>query len=232
MVECSLALWDGNSARAGAARRYLAGRGLQEDILKEYWIGYNPRDREIAGLWVPRGIVIPNFCGSRNIMFGLNVRRPKEDVLASKSKYVFVAGGKRAPFGIDDILDKRAVFVLEGEFDTMLVQQALWSMGTRAAGVGAFTMGSAGDRDIYPWIVSHLAYRERFLLSFDIDAPGQDAASFWQGQTKKARLYKPPESYCKREACKLGHKDISDYWQHAGGGALWEWLEQGLKQHP
>lgn len=120
---------------AQGARDYLmTDRGLDEDTIKRFCLGYNPRDlfddpakwgQDAQRVWCPRGIVIPHA------LF-VNVRRPLPgDALAARigavkdlkeTKFAGVRGGRRGLFGT--ITGKPVVVLAEGEFDTMLAHQA------------------------------------------------------------------------------------------------------------
>lgn len=140
LADCEGNLWDGRSKESAQVRAYLAARGLQETILQDFFVGYNPVERRIANvkLWVPAGIVIPTWHAATNTLYGLNVRLSKEARADWKSKtgndakYLLASGSKRAPLGLENIRGKKAAFVLEGEFDFMLTWQTLRALGQRA----------------------------------------------------------------------------------------------------
>jgi hypothetical protein len=237
LAECEGLLWDKHNSTSAAVRRYLAERGLSESTLQAHYIGYNPTERRIPRLdfWMPCGITIPlwhepnsDIAGDNGILYGVNVRLSKEARATWKAqtgrdaKYLLAKGSKRAPLGLDTIRGKTHAFVLEGEFDAMLTWQVIQALGSKAAHVGAFTMGSASSRDIESWLLlrPELLDPARYIIATDSDGPGREAAHYWLERTKRARLWLPP-SPC---------KDVTELWQkHGYEGVRW-WLLSGLEK--
>ena len=231
VADCESILWDRRSEASAQVRTYLAGRGLQEAILQDFHIGYNPTERRVSAvkLWVPAGITIPTWHASTNTLYGLNVRLTAEARAAwkaktdSDAKYLLASGSKRAPLGLESISGKKCAFVLEGEFDAMLTLQTLRVLGQRTAHIGAFTMGSASSQDVDRWLVLHPEFLDpaRYLIATDCDDAGQKAARRWlEIAPGRARLWPPPRP------C----KDVTELWQkHGYEGVRW-WILEGLKR--
>jgi DNA primase len=161
---------------AGAnARRYLHQRGLNDDTLQRYRLGYLASDRteapEAWGLpphagkvWLPHGILIPHLI--KKDLWGANIRRYR-----ATPKYLKVRGSRVCLFGADSVRDAELGLLCEGEFDCMLLNQELGDA------LGAATFGSAANpADLRQW-GAHLARLSLILLAYDNDQAGDIAAS-------------------------------------------------------
>ncbi|MGA7731120.1 MAG: CHC2 zinc finger domain-containing protein [Chloroflexia bacterium] len=218
-------LWDKHNELSAKVRAYLAGRGLTEDTLQTHYIGYNMFERKLdkVGLWLPPGITIPLWNERLNTLYGVNVRLTRDAMTSYGQKYMKARGSKCAPLGLESIAGKSQVFVLEGEFDTILTLQTLRALGEKARYAGAFTMGSASSHELESWLLHYpqLLHPRRYLIATDGDQAGQDAARCWLEKTKRARLWRPP-SPC---------KDVTELWQkHGYDGVRW-WLMAGLQKY-
>jgi hypothetical protein len=236
VIDSECELWSKDSPIGTKARAYLQRRGLEDAVLLEHYVGCNTTERHLTvdGLegkvWVPAGITIPLFHASTNTLYGINVRLSGEARTQWKAatgrdtKYLLGSGSKRAPLGLDSIEGKSHAFVLEGEFDMMLILQALQTMGEEAAHVGAITMGSATSQDVDKWLLLHpaLLSPRRFLIATDGDGPGQQAAQRWLQITPgRARLWPPP----------IPFKDVTELWQKHGYEGVRSWISLGLERH-
>ena len=209
MAACEGALW---AVEGQQARDWLHRRGLSDDTLRHWRIGYWPGDshewREIAGLRVPCGIVIP--CEVGGAIWYLKTRRATGD-----PKYIQAKGSRPALFGADTLRGRpgRSIAVLcEGEFDAML----LWQEAQDLAGVA--TLGSATARlDVSAW-GAYLLPLARLLIAYDTDEAGSEGAHTMGSLTARARLITVP-----------GGNDITDY--HVGGGNLRAWLAAEITKH-
>jgi len=199
---------------AQSARDYLmVDRGLDEDTIKHFYLGYNPRDlfddaakwgQNGNRVWCPRGIVIPHTSF-------VNVRRPLPgDALAARigavkdlkeTKFAGVRGGKRGLFGI--ITGKPIVVLAEGEFDTMLAHQVASSFCDVA------TLGGARHR-----LDSHdaalLAGASIIVAVLDDDEAGQRGAAYLASVTARVVTVIPPDH------------DLTDAWKR--GVNLRQWV--------
>jgi len=199
---------------AQSARDYLmVDRGLDEDTIKHFYLGYNPRDlfddaakwgQNGNRVWCPRGIVIPHTSF-------VNVRRPLPgDALAARigavkdlkeTKFAGVRGGRRGLFGI--ITGKPVVMLAEGEFDTMLAHQAASEFCDVA------TLGGARHR-----LDSHdaalLAGASIIVAVLDDDEAGQRGAAYLASVTPRVVTVIPPDH------------DLTDAWKR--GVNLRQWI--------
>jgi DNA primase len=199
VMECAAIL----QTEAGAkARHYLEARGISAETVAHWNIGFNPVDRKVNELWIPRGITIPGWHESANTLWYLKVRRA-----AGEPRYINVKGSVFGMYGADTLAGHDTAFVCEGEFDTLL----LWQHIRDRAGV--VTMGGAGNKDVDSWLPYLLPLRRLFIAT-DADQPGEEAATYWLGKTARARRVLPPKG-----------KDITDSW--LAGADLRQWaLEQ------
>jgi DNA primase len=192
---CQPALWSDVGARA---RAWLNRRGLSDGTLRSWRLGFNPRDQKIAGLWVPRGIVIPCLVAGR--VWYLKLRRA-----AGQPKYTQVRSGQVTLFGADTLLGRDTAVVTEGEFDAMLLYQEAGDL------VGVVTLGSAATRLPDAWVPYLLGVR-RLLVAYDADGAGADGAVMW------ATL-----SACAQRLLPLAGKDVTDF--YLAGGDLRAWVQ-------
>jgi DNA primase len=195
---CQSALWSDVGAKA---RAWLNRRGLADETLQGWQLGFNPRDQKIAGLWVPRGILIPCLIAGRP--WYLKVRRA-----AGQPKYTQVRGGQVALFGADTLPGQDVAIVTEGEFDAMLLHQ---EAGEQA---GVVTLGSAAARLPDAW-VPHLLGVQRLLVAYDTDAAGAEAAARWKLTCPHAQRIVP-----------LAGKDVTEF--YLVGGHLRTWVQFAL----
>lgn len=234
---CADSLQASGDPAAGKVLTYLHdNRKLTDATLHDHMIGYNPAWRTVAdiirprlastpgypppwldaaaGVWVAPGITIP--CMVDGELWYVNVRttataRAAADARGKKlGKYHAFPGSRLgALFNGDALIRARAVFVVEGEFDAMVLSQY-----TDAAVV---TMGSAGSLPGNTWARYFAAARDIILL-LDDDEAGRAALARWQKRLPRARAARLPD----------GSKDISDY-RHGGGNVV-TWAADVLRR--
>lgn len=186
----------------GPVLRYLRDeRGLSDDTIRRYRIGYNPRGQRVAGQWwIERGITIPTAYAGH--LWRVNVRRRADDMGDGRGKYIAAMGSRAQLFGGDALADPdvRTVIVCAGEFDAMLAQQHA------PAGVACVTYGSEAKRP--GWEFDYLTRDRRVIVAFDNDRAGDQYRQAWLSLGEQARV---PTG-----------KDITDFWR--AGGNLGAWL--------
>jgi DNA primase len=195
---CRTVLWSDVGARA---RAWLKQRGITDETLRRWCLGFNPNDQKLCGLWVPRGIVIPCLVAGR--IWYLKVRRASGQI-----KYSQVIGGQIALFGADTIANHGTVVVTEGELDAMLLHQEAGNL------VGVVTLGSAAARLPDAW-VPYLLGVQRLLVAYDADTAGAEGAAMWETISARALRLVP-----------LAGKDVTDL--YLAGGNLRAWVQFAL----
>jgi len=196
LLTCEAALWSPTGQRA---RDWLAKRGLEEESLRTWRIGYNPADRKIEGIFVPRGIVIPCLVDGK--IWYLKVRRPVPPLPGPK--YQQVKGGRTALFGLDLIEGKSVAVICEGELDAILLWQEAGDL------VDVVALGSATAR---PAFLPRLVMARYWLVATDRDRAGERAAAWWGEFSSRVRRVRPPQG-----------NDLTDF--YLAGGDLRAWVE-------
>jgi hypothetical protein len=225
VAECEETLWQ---PRYRAVLDYLHGRGLRDETIRHFHLGYcatgQPEryGREIGGLYVPRGLVIP--CQAAGKFWYLKVRLvpgvpcrcqqckaplpgpgrcPQCD---GDTRYLGVKGNKtNAIYNADELPGALMAFFCEGEFDCMTAYQEFGGI------IPAVTFGSANNHpDLKLW-GGYLSHLRSILITYDTDVSGQKGARWLQEVSDRARLAPLP----------AGVKDINEF--HQQGGDLLSW---------
>ena len=183
-----------------AARDYLHKRGLNDDSLKHWLLGYNPTNGNgVAEEWgipneekifLPKGIVIP--CHDAHGLHYLKIRRR-----LGNPKYLLLKGGKIWPFGLETYLHTAYGFLFEGEFDVMLAYQT----GFTGVGYASLPAGQPIRKD-YQYYFERI---EDVIVAYDSDLEGQKAAN---------KLCKPTHFH-KSNLYPKGN-DLTDFFQLTG----------------
>lgn len=203
VTDCEAALW----TEAGEkARAWLHKRGLTDDTMRRWRLGYNATRRDIHGLRISRGIVIPCFVDG--VPWYIKVRRPVPPL--SGPKYQKAAGSKSALYGLDHLTGKRVVVICEGEFDAMLLRQKAGDL------VDVVAVGSATTKPALPFL-ARLAGATRWLVAFDRDGAGDRGADWWGDFSSRVRRVRP-----------LQGNDLTDF--HQAGGDLRAWVTYHLER--
>jgi len=207
--DCEKGLW---SARGGQARAWLHARGLGDETLRRWRIGFNDAggkrqwSRRLHGIKVWRGITIPIY--RAEVIWRLKVRRP-----AGSAKYMnAMPDGGAFLWGLDSVDGQGRAFVCESEFDAMLLWQEVSGL------VGVVAQGSASEAkavNLWTWI-PYLLSMERLYIALDADPAGERAADFWLKRSKRAR----------RAAPSMGI-DITDAWR--AGVDLRAWVQETVQ---
>ena len=198
-------LW---SDRGMEAREYLAGRGLTETTIREARLGFWPVEKWFAGIfadrriWVPCGIFIPGFDGPDVAI--VNVRRLEGD-----PKYVAIRGSRRGGLysGRQGIFIGKPLVIVEGEFDALLLGQALGDSAT------VVTLGGAGNKPSSRILNAMLA-ASPWIVAVDNDQAGVKAADSWMPRSDRCVRVVPPAGMGKdwSEAHQRG-LDLEGWWR-------------------
>jgi len=229
--ECERTLWDPKYQKV---LDYLHSRGLKDKTIRQFKLGYCATGhkegfgREIAGLWVPRGVVIP--CIVAGDIWYLKIRLapgvpcqcqhckatlpgPGKCSHCSKdTRYLGVKGNRPAViYNADELQGSDIALFCEGEFDCMIAHQELNDTLT------CLTLGCAYNRlDLATWGM-HLVYLRVILSAYDADRAGENGAK---------ALVDLAGHRVKEVHIPEGYKDINQYYQ--AGGDLWKWIEPYL----
>ena len=230
--ECERTLWE---PKYKEILDYLRGRGLQDKTIRRFRLGYcatghkESFGRDIAGLWVPRGVVIP--CIVAGEIWYLKIRlAPGVPCRCQFCKMVMPGPGQCPKCGKDNRYrgvpgnQQRAIFnagelrgadvgiFFEGEFDAMIGYQELNDV------LPCSTFGSATNchPDLATWGI-YLVGLKLILSAYDSDQAGQNGAE---------ALANLAGDRVKAAPVPLGHKDINEYFQ--AGGDLWTWIKPYL----
>jgi len=221
-------LWGNDGA---GARAYLGEmRGLQEETIRRFGLGWNPQcayDRQVSrwgldsgkAVYLSRGLVIPCWEGEQ--LWYVQVRRPLEGgpllayaggdvpIWQAGVKYLAVRGGVgKALFGADNLRGRDVLLLCEGEFDGMLAWQELQDL-VDVATFGGATKGAEGIPG--PWLLRLLHYRA-LLTAYDVDEGGDRGAAALAARDRRAVRVQVPEG-----------GDLVGFWQ--AGGDLRAWLQ-------
>ncbi len=206
---------------ARQVRTYSQARGLNDETIRPFQLGYNPTWRKTAytdpetgkSVWIPPGIVIPVRCDGAlwalhircrvgSLAEALGIPADTDPDGSELDKYRYAKGSKPtgAVFNGDAVQPGRDVLIVEGEFDAMLAQQQL---GSETA---VITLGSASNRLPARWR-ERLQNAGRIHSILDNDRAGKvatEALSKLLGDRHQAISL--PEG-----------KDITDYVMEHGG---------------
>ena len=201
---CAEALWKEEGAQALA---YLRDRGLADETIRRYKLGYNAhRRRGNPADWglktAQHVIAVPGIVIPREIlgeMWAVNVRRLEQGV---KPKYLSVTGSVLGLWGADDIRAGKPVMAFGGEFDAMLAAQYA------PPGVACVTFGGEGHSVGEPWSTM-LSSAAGIYICLDNDPAGDNGALKWLNLPRVSRVRVP-----------FG-KDLTEFCQQGGDVAAW-----------
>jgi hypothetical protein len=202
-------LWDSDNAKA---RAWLAARGIDEEAVMRYNLGYVEAD-VVNGLHFPmgRGIVIPHWYQETGTMYALKIRRPVPP--GTPNKYYCALGSKPGAslYNADSLIGRNICFVVEGELDAICLHSKIEDLAA------VVTLGSKHAKIAKHWL-PHLAHINHFLIATDA---GEDeaAAQYWLRLVgRRGRRVLPPGD-CK-DVCEAAEQ----------GYDLREWAISVLRQ--
>ena len=194
---------------------YLAGRGIDEALVRRYRLGYNPgengrpaifRARKAWGLpeeikngrprplWIPRGIVIPLVI--EGVVHRIRIRREKADLSERfKLPYFMVPGSSAATMILGD--DARAFVVVEAELDAIACAGAAGDICSAAA------MGSSSTKPDDP-ATARMQKSLCILNALDFDQAGTRAFKWWKHAFPRVKRWPVPEGKDPGEAFAKG----------------------------
>lgn len=210
-------------AHGGALSYLREERGLTDETMVAWQLGFNPKDlfdkparwgmEEDGGkVWLSKGIVIPGPSYSY-----VKIRRPLPgDMLAKRVgaveyktavKYGSPRGGRKGLFGAEHFAGHPVLLLVEGEFDCLLTWQECGDM------VDVATLGGARHRLASDDALQFLRYR-RIIAVYDEDEAGAGGRAYLAALSERITAVAPPAH------------DLTDYW--VAGGAMWlrEWVKR------
>lgn len=217
LAEAEANLWN-----QPATLNWLAARGLGEEAVRAYHIGYLPaestrypgryRTRSALGLepktgedgkvrtklFIPRGIVIPTFASDGRVL-NLRIRRHREDLGERSPKYLELEGSCKAPLLLRSSLPSplAVYFVTEAELDAMLIHHATGGVvGALAVRTNRGKPDASAD--------GRLREAVRVCIALDYDAPGADGVEFWEKTYPAALRWPTPEGKDPGDAYRFG----------------------------
>lgn len=194
------------SPAGSRARDWLHARGLTDNTLRSYNIGYS-QGMTVRGIYVEPGIIIPGY--DCDHYWYIKVRRA-----SGEPKYRKVRGSTSGLFGQHPrIWWSQDIFLTEGEMDCMLLWQECYDITNVA------TFGSASDRiDPHTW-GGPLSQMEQIYLCYDMDPAGNMGALDMMLKTGRAHSCRIPDIH--------GHavKDLTDYYLAGGDLRAWAWYQ-------
>jgi DNA primase len=221
VLEAEGELW---SQRGQRARAWLNARGLADETLKRWHIGFIPSPKwerpadwglEGKAVFVERGILIPAIAGGA--IWYLKVRRA-----AGEPKYTQVRGGLPALFLADTLLSAREACITEGEFDALLLWQCLQhASNPRWRDLGVATLGSQSNRLSLDAWARYLYHLKHILVMYDQDGHSGTGAAHWKAIAGRAFPLR-------WQNIRPGDKDLTDF--HLSGGRLLDLASWGILQ--
>lgn len=205
-----------DTAIAAVARKYLLEqRKLSRWSLDKCAIGYNPVRTRVGDGWLEPGITIPCMVDGElwyvQVRTTIAARKAAAHEGRRLGKYSALAGSKLgALFNADQLLGATTAFVVEGEFDAMVLNQ--YCPFPEACAV---TMGSAGSLPSTAWLRYFAPVRDVILI-LDNDEAGHAALARWQERIPRARVACLPDN----------SKDVTDF--RRNGGNLVEWIYMNM----
>jgi DNA primase len=165
------ALW---SDVGGVGLDYLHARGLRDDTIRTWGLGWCPADFfdpptrwGLTGkhVYIPRGVVIPHYVDDN--LWALKIRRFDENQPVDRNgKYGGPRGGQTSLYGVDRLrYSRHPLMIVEAELDALLLWQEAGDQFDVVALAGA-ARGLSGQ-----WLARLLPY-SRIYAALDADPAG------------------------------------------------------------
>lgn len=206
--------------KARHALDYLHGRGLTDETIRRFYLGYcpgkfidslenwgiEPGQTSKSHITIPEGIIIPWFGDDH--LWKIAVKRL--DVPAGERSYGQVVGSSDGLYNVDSIKSGTPAMLFEGEFDALSVIQEAGDL------VSVVAAGGASKAQSGRWI-ARLVLCSSVLIAFDIDdnQAGDSGSQDWLHILTNALRWRP-----------LAH-DGNDMLR--AGMPIRLWVEIGLK---
>jgi hypothetical protein len=182
--------------------QYLRARGLADETIRFAGLGWTngaviPK-RDGSGSWTARGITIPWTDGDRLVL--VKIRQPE----GRSPKYgeAFRDRPRLYP-GPEAIEPGKPLIVTEGEFDALLLGQALGSLAA------VMTLGGAGSTRPDPDVLVMTLVASARYLATDSDSAGEKAAANWSAAWQRI---KPPHPFKDWTEAHQAGVDLRRWW--------------------
>ncbi len=200
--ECVQRIWSSEGRRA---LEYLRKqRGLTDTVIERFCLGYWPGGNVPGiGVEVRRGITIPNF--RHGHLFSVKIRHGE-----GRPKYSHLRGGFQRLFVASPIAIGSYLVVCEGEFDALVLGQAVGDALAIATMGSCSTLPGAHDQAL-------IGLADLVIVAYDNDESGRAGAHNLAGVLGQGcRLADLPQ-----------YKDINE--AYLGGFDFWAWLRPYLQ---
>lgn len=216
-------LWS-DTPGAARVRSWLNRRGLADDTLREWCVGYAPEGAKHSGLWCWPGVILP--ARMDGYLWGIKIRLLPDHPFrcqgcarwlkapgacprcGKKNKYRGVPGSRPALFGAATCAGRRVCFGCEGEFDALVAWQEACNLG------GVFTSTNGAGKDWRPEWFTYVMDAERIVLLYDNDEAGEKGKSKMEQLGRRVRSVRVPGE------C----KDVTDFHLTGEERKLQAWL--------
>jgi len=211
-------LWGRNGKRA--LDYLLNSRGLTRSTIKEHRLGYIPGAADqwrydIIPGWtddrgnvpVACGITIPHLANGH--LWAVRVRRAADII----GKYHGIRGGSKALYNADSVIPGSILFITEGEFDALLIDQHSFDHDLNNP-VCAVSLASASNYRINRYWYPKLIGAPMIAARLDADAAGDKALTQLQTLSPVFRPCQVPVG-----------KDVTDFYLLHGAGELKRWID-------
>ena len=133
---------------------------------------------DTKAVFIPRGILIP--WQAKGHLWNIRVRRAN----GPWGRYHAIAGSSNGLYGADNITYRHPAIIAEGEFDALVLQQAIGEMAAVVA------TGSVKGSRAVQW-AGLLALASQTLVAYDADEAGDENAPYWLSLLGQAKRWRP-----------------------------------------
>ncbi len=191
--------WNANmfSTIGGAAKEFLNARGLTDETLKQYLVGY---DEELQAIVIPLDFKGNEIFSIKRMFFDGHEWKKRD------GKKVFRNSGPATLYCAEFVRDAAAVNVVEGELDCLMLRQHGFDAVTGTAGAGTWRPS---------W--SELLRDKDVTLVFDSDSAGRNGAlKVAASLTKVARSVRILDLFPESDGTNKERKDVTDFFRLGG----------------
>ena len=181
----------------GTAKEFLNARGLTDDTLKQYLIGY---DEKLQAVVIPLAFKDNEIVSIKRMFFD------GRDWKKRDGKKIFRNGGEALLYCTELVKNVDAVIVAEGELDCLMLRQHSFDSVTGTAGAGTWKPS---------W--SELLRDKDVTLVFDSDSAGRNGAlKVAESLSKAARSVRILDLFPENDGANKERKDITDFFRLGG----------------